>query len=340
MANSVNKALILQYLNKQCTPEENELVERWLQEPGNEVLLDDILSERLQEDMYAAEQGTVAPEKAAQWKAELHRRIGAAETPVRKLRPAVVFRRVAIWAAVFFGIGYYAVYNTGRQRSFNPRIALLQKKNPMGQRASITLTDGSVVLLGADSRLVYPETFNGNTREVTLEGEAFFEINEDPGHPFIVHTGSVQTKVLGTSFRISAFRGSPVTVAVATGKVRVDQLRDTGLVALAVLTPGRQVTWDGNRGNPSVATVNTVNTADIEGWKKARLVFNDRSLEEITAELERWYNVDITFKHPAIAKENITVTLFAAASLEKTLQTLAVGSNFRYKVNGRQITIY
>lgn len=337
MANSVNKALILRFLDKQCTAEETALVEQWLRLPGSDAVLDEILNERLQQDMQAAEQDMVPPEKATAWKAELHRRMGETTTPVRKLRPGIIFRHAAVWAAVLFGIGYYAVYQAGRQRTAKPAMALLQKKNPMGQRASIRLTDGSVVLLGAGSRLVYPETFNGSTREVTLEGEAFFEISENTQQPFIVHTGDVQTKVLGTSFRISAFKGSPVTVAVATGKVRVDQKQGGSLVELAVLTPGRQVTWNGVPGNTSIAAVNV---ADIEGWKSARLVFNNKSLKEVAAELERWYNVNITFERREKAAETITVTLFAAGSLERTLQTLSVGSNFRYRISERQITIY
>lgn len=337
MANSVNKALILRFLDKQCTPEEAALVAQWLRLPGSDAVLDEILNERLQEDMQMVEQDMVSPEKAMAWKAELHRRIGETSTPIRKLRPRGIFRHAAVWAAVLFGIGFYAIYQAGRQRTAKPQMALLQKKNPMGQRASITLTDGSVVLLGADSRLVYPETFNGSTREVTLEGEAFFEISENPQQPFIVHTGDVQTKVLGTSFRISAFKGSPVTVAVATGKVRVDQKQHSGLLELAVLTPGRQVTWNGVPGSTAIAAVNV---ADVEGWKSARLVFNNRSLKEVAAELERWYNVNITFERREKAAETITVTLFAAGSLEKTLQTLSVGSNFRYEISERQITIY
>ncbi len=109
MANSVNKALILRFLDKQCTPDEAALVEQWLRLPGSDAVLDEILSERLQEDMQAAEPATVSPEKAMEWKAGLHQRIGETSAPVRKLQLRAIFRHAAVWAAVLFGVGYYSV---------------------------------------------------------------------------------------------------------------------------------------------------------------------------------------------------------------------------------------
>lgn len=335
MANFVSKALILKYLDNRCTPLEKEQVEQWLQLPGNEQVLDEILTEKLPDDILAGAAVDVAVEKMETWRTTLQQRM-LPPVPKGGRIKKMFFRQVAIWATVLFGIGYYAVQQMGRQRSGIATEALMVKRNAMGQRASITLTDGSVIMLGANSQLTYPETFNGNTREVTLDGEAFFEISEDPLHPFIVHTGDVQTKVLGTSFRISAFSGAPLTVAVATGKVRVDQQRNGGWMELAVLTPGRQVTWNGNANSPVVAAVNA---ADITGWKTGRLVFNNKTLQEVTTELERWYNAAIVFRQPEKAQERITVTLFSGASLEKTLQTLAVGSNFKYTINGKQVII-
>lgn len=335
MANFVSKALILKYLDKRCTPLEKEQVEQWLQLPGNEQVLDEILTEQLSDDMLAGASADVEEEKVEAWKAAVHQRMAPPVLKSGRIKK-MFFRQVAIWATVLFGIGYYAVQQMGRQRSGIAAEALMVKRNAMGQRASITLTDGSVIMLGANSQLTYPETFNGNTREVTLDGEAFFEISEDPLHPFIVHTGEVQTKVLGTSFRISAFSGAPLTVAVATGKVRVDRQRNGGWMELAVLTPGRQVTWNGKEHHSVVAEVNT---ADITGWKTGRLVFNNQTLQEVATALERWYNADISFRQPEKAQERITVTLFSGAPLEKTLQTLAAGSNFKYTVSGKQIII-
>lgn len=317
----MDKKFIQKYLDNQCDKGERESIELFLQQPGSEKLLDEVLTERLPADIETTKQDTAHKER---WKAEIHLRIKKGA----KIRRLPLLRHVAVWGTILFGIGFYSIYHYNRKDN-KLQIVLSEKVNAAGQRAIIKLTDGSVILLGAESKLKYPESFNADTREITLEGEAFFEISNDPSRPFIVHTGDVQTRVLGTSFRISAFSGTPLTVAVATGKVQVEQQKG----ASTVLTPGRQLTL-----SPE-ATVTSVAVADIEGWKKARLTFNNKSLREVATELERWYNVKITFKQHKKEEEHITVVLFASASLDKTLQMLSIGSNFKYTVYNRQVII-
>lgn len=191
------------------------------------------------------------------------------------------------------------------------------QQNKAGQRKVIQLSDGSTIYLGAGSRLQYPEQLTGPTREISLAGEAFFDIVTDPAHPFIIHTGDIATTVLGTSFKIEAFEGQPVTVAVATGKVKVAAQTNGQIKELAVLTSGKQVSWDHRQ-----ATLDNVNAGDVATWHKGRLVFNNQSLQEIAAALERWYDVQISFDRAQKAKEKVTVTLFAASNLNTTLGKL------------------
>jgi ferric-dicitrate binding protein FerR (iron transport regulator) len=98
----------------------------------------------------------------------------------------------------------------------------VKPKDSSSQRQLINLPDGSRVVLNENSKLEYPPDFSNNTREVYLNGEAFFDIVHNPSKPFIVHTGSVSTKVLGTAFNISAYRSQQfVQVTVTRGKVEV-----------------------------------------------------------------------------------------------------------------------
>ncbi|WP_343303452.1 FecR domain-containing protein [Chitinophaga niabensis] len=330
MANSVNKALLEKYLNNTCTPEERARVALFLQEPDGKALLDEFLTERLPADMQATEENTIDTARVANWKAEIQARMEQQQIPEKKVKYLPRLRQVAMWAAILFGVGYYAIHFSNKNGK--QPLALLKKETPFGQRSMITLTDGSTVLLGAGSRFTYPENFTDSIREVTLEGEAFFEVSHNPSKPFIIHTGEIQTRVLGTSFRISAFHGLPVTVAVATGKVRVE-----GLTEMAVLTPGNQLTWHPSDHSAIKATVDV---ADIEGWKKGRIAFNNTKLKDVATELERWYDVKIVFKQLKKAEEGITVTLFASAPLEKTLEVLAAGNGFRYTINKKEIIIH
>ena len=328
MANTVSKALLKKYLDNRCTPSEVAEVESYLQEPGADAILNALLEERLAVDMEESMQGTDNEAQKAVWAEAMRNRMGRSSG-----RTFRIWRYVAAGAAILFGAGVFSLYRINKPKQ--TFVALSQKSNPQGQRALIHLSDGSVILLGADSKLEYPEAFRGDKREISLSGEAFFQIADDPAHPFIVRTGNIETTVLGTSFRISAFNGQPLTVAVATGKVRVDHKEHGQSQELAVLTPGKQVIWADNH-----TSLATVNIADIEGWQKGRLVFNNQSLQAVATELERWYNVKISFKHPKKATEKITVTLFGSMSLDKTLQTLAAGSNFKYTVNDRDVLIY
>ncbi|QJB35179.1 FecR domain-containing protein [Chitinophaga oryzae] len=338
MANTITKALMNKYLDHRCTAEEKLQTAAFIQQPEGQQLLDEVLTERLTADMLLMEQIRVDDQQAEEWKTVLRQRMAVMqeeqEPAIMRPKRLSFLRRAAIWTLLVSALGAIGVHQYRKQHKTNAiALANLEKQNPKGQRAVITLADGSVIHLGADSKLEYPEAFNGPTREITLTGEAFFDISEDPAHPFIVHTGMVQTRVLGTSFKINAFRGTPLTVAVATGKVQVEH----GGNGVAVLTPGQQVTWDPVAQQTAIAEMPV---ADIAGWKNARLAFNNNTLQEVAAVLERWYNVSIRFKQPVTAQKRITVTLSANRPMEETLRVLSTGSRFTYKINNRQITIH
>ncbi|SKA03909.1 ferric-dicitrate binding protein FerR, regulates iron transport through sigma-19 [Chitinophaga eiseniae] len=326
------------YLDHRCTAEEKLRIAAFMQQREGQQLLDEVLTERLTADMLLMEQIRVDDQQAEEWKTTLRQRIAAMqpeqEPVVLRPKRLAFLRRAAIWTLLVSALGTIGVHQYRKQYKTNAiTLANLEKQNPKGRRAVITLADGSVIHLGADSKLEYPEVFNGPTREITLTGEAFFEISEDPTHPFIVHTGTVQTRVLGTSFKINAFKGTPLTVAVATGKVQVEHAGN----GVTVLAPGQQVTWDPVAQQTAIAEMPV---ADIAGWKNARLAFNNNTLQEVAAVLERWYNVSIRFKQPVTAQKRITVTLSANRPMEETLRVLSTGSRFTYKINNRQITIH
>jgi ferric-dicitrate binding protein FerR (iron transport regulator) len=332
MANIVHRALIEKYLDNCCTQEEAALVEAFIAQPEGAAMLDELLSARLPADM---QESMALPEDAArkaQWSAQILERLDADRRRISRMK---MLRYAAVWAALLMGAGFFALYRYGGHSQDMTAQVYQEKRNQMGERAVIRLNDGSVIHLGSDSKLEYPEVFNGTSREIVLTGEAFFEIAEDPAHPFIVHTGNIQTTVLGTSFKIDAFTGCPLSVAVATGKVRVDRKYGNELKQMAVLTPGNEMVWDSHQ-----AKRHTVDISDVEGWKKGRLVFNNATLKEIAVELERTYNVKISFKEQQKQLERLTVTLFVASPLSRTLETLAAGSNFRYSINNNNIIIY
>ena len=217
------------------------------------------------------------------------------------------------------------------------QIAMEEQYNPKGKRTKITLPDGSVVHLGADSRLRYPEQLNANSREVSLEGEAFFEVSHDENRPFIVHTGEVQTQVLGTSFKIEAFKNHQLSVAVATGRVSVDYKEpNRPLKSLAVLTPGRKVSWN-PIDHQSVTT--TLAIEDVSAWKDGTLAFTDVRLDDIAAELERWYNIKLIIKDAEVNAYSLSISVNGNAPINAALDAITGATGLTYKIAQNQITI-
>ena len=133
---------------------------------------------------------------------------------------------VRIWIGVaaslaLFIFAYTYFFTMELSRSSEP-IELVTKTTSKGQKATITLPDGSVLKLNSESSITYPKQFNKNVREVSLNGEAFFEVAGNPKKPFIVSSEGLRTKVLGTSFNINAYKDfSEIAVTVVTGRVEV-----------------------------------------------------------------------------------------------------------------------
>eukprot|EP01133_Synstelium_polycarpum_P002877 gene2877-3303_t len=343
---AANKILIKKYLNKECTAAEKLEVERFLRLEEGELVLQEVLEELLPADMEAFKIAVASEHQSKAWKEKVLGKLGISDDRIEnqqfKRRPYLNY--AAGWAAVVLlaGLAFFGIRSYNNQEN-NKQNAIAQTtfdvvSNGKGKRSRITLSDGSVINLGADSRLKYPKLFRKNSREVELLGEAFFEITKDKTRPFIVHAGNLQTKVLGTSFKIEAFTGQPFSVAVATGKVRVDEFRGQRLLRnMAILSPGNKICRDPSTGQSEILHQDIT---EITSWTRSRLVFNAEKLEQIAKQLERWYDVEIQFLKPELARKKVTVTLMVDRPLNDILQVLSAGGGLHYKINAKKITIY
>lgn len=120
-------------------------------------------------------------------------------------------------------IALFLLYNIPvfTTKSIQPEIALNTIKVPAGQRVEVTLSDGTHIWLNARSEFSYPASFNGNTREVRLKGEAFFDVAKDRNKKFIVNTGRCEVEVLGTQFNVEAYNENEFSTALIQGSVKV-----------------------------------------------------------------------------------------------------------------------
>lgn len=160
---------------------------------------------------------------------------------------------------------------------------------PRGMNKKITLADGTQVWLNAESRLEYPETFEGQERRVVhLKGEAYFEVAKDAAHPFIVETDLLKTQVVGTAFNVRAYSPEDAQVTLVEGSLKVSDVRNKKGI---LMKPGQNATLR-KEGN---FTVNAVEAKAHSSWAEGQFYFDNMELVEIMRELGRWYNINIIF---------------------------------------------
>lgn len=244
--------------------------------------------------------------------------------------------------------------------------AFFEIRTPKGSHTQITLTDGTVVWLNADSKLKYPDKFEGNTRTVYLEGEAFFNVKKDPSHPFIVHTSDVNVKALGTSFNVKAYpKEGSIETTLLTGIVVIEgnkpaenkeKLETVKLLpnqrATFIKTSGKLLLNDheqtelkktstlahsSNREKESIIVTPEVNTELYTSWIDNRLVFENETFESIAYKLERRYGATIVFRDNKIKKYRFSGK-FPEISIDRALNVLQFASPFEYKI--KQDTIF
>lgn len=263
--------------------------------------------------------------------------------PTARVVKIPLWLRVAKYAAVLLviaGMGLYLFIshqNDVQQQTLASVAApkLIEYKTMRGQRATLTLSDGSVITLGPDSKLSYPESFAVNRRDVYLEGEAFFEVAKNPKKPFTVHSYELETRVVGTSFKIDAFRNDPLEVSVVTGKVRVSSLINGQKKQLATMLPGDHIKWYNGQSRTDKREIE-----ESLAWINNKLIFKNQELSKILTALERAYNVTIDSKKLNGANEKLSVTLNGRWPLSRTMNVLAATAGFKYKIEGQRVTVF
>lgn len=170
------------------------------------------------------------------------------------------------------------------------RVRMHRLHIPRGETFKVVLSDGTEVLLNADSRLAYPAVFKGKERVVSLEGEAYFKVAKDAEHPFIVRSGVLRTRVLGTEFNVRNYDSKNACVTLIQGKVEVS---DTCGVQTVAMLPGQSAHF---RTDGTFA-VHEVDLDPYIYWKEGYFYFDSITLVDMMKEIGRWYNVDVEFRN-------------------------------------------
>lgn len=294
-----------------------ELVEKYLDNTCTK-------SEELElEEYYNTYGGQLFPPNTEQrTKRQLYQRIAARiktskEITIRNRRKAVY--RIAATISIL------AILAISSMELFPRKEAqLITITSNLGEKKQVVLPDSSLVTLNSGSSITYPEFFAGETRQVKMDGEAFFEVSHNPDQPFWVTTPILKTKVLGTSFNIRAYTDNPdIKISLATGSIQVSEENNV----LATLKPDEQLLFDKGTGNHLVTKQSTIK--DIS-WLDNIIVLDDHSLEETLRIVERWFNVKLHMLTEDVTNKTISGK-FINPTLEETIESLEL-------LTGAQIT--
>ena len=230
-----------------------------------------------------------------------------------------------------------------------------------GSRSRSLLPDGTTVWLNAGSTLHYENDFNGATREVRLEGEAFFDVVRQPARPFIVHTSGVDIKVLGTAFNVKSYpEDKTVETTLYRGLVQVSretditkkiiELRPNEKLILAKQAAKEEVkmseieTAPVNQA-PASFTISRIDSTKKENerfetaWLYSRLEFRGDSFEELAPKLERWYNVSISFADEKVKSLNFNGS-FEKEDVNQAFKALqAAVPSFSFNIENNEILV-
>ncbi|QJB40007.1 DUF4974 domain-containing protein [Chitinophaga oryzae] len=214
-------------------------------------------------------------------------------------------------------------------------------------RKSVVLPDGSSLVLRKNSRVELAEGFNRENRELTLTGEAFFDVAQDVRKPFLVHTSAFDIKVLGTVFNVSAYTGHPtMEAALFRGKVEITCMQEPA--RKIVLQPNQKLTVaTPETGKTAAAPVLKVVPLDADpvnhkareiAWVRNRLEIENEPLEDIAVKLEKWYGIRIAFADDAVKQYRYSGT-FESETVLKALDALQLSYPFNFKMVNDTIII-
>jgi transmembrane sensor len=322
---------IIRYITGNATAEEAEMVRLWIgQDAENRKEF-----YRLKNIYVLSGEGKKQVDLTSEYQA-LRKRMEPTDGRI------LVFRRILQYAAValFAALATWWVVDRERGKPSETMLTYNEIIVPKGQISEYVFADGTHVWLNSDSRLRFPVNSGLTNREVSLEGEAYFDVARNVKKPFIVHTGAIDVHVLGTSFNIQSYpdMGQTETTLVEGSLEIHNQNREV----LATLKPGEQLTYIQSTRS---ASLERVDTNPYQAWRDGKLIFRDKSLGEIAGSLERWYNVTLIFSDEKIKNYRFTGTILKYKPFDQILQAIRLTTPIRYQIkvlpeSSNEVTLY
>lgn len=224
-------------------------------------------------------------------------------------------------------------YYSQQKEKPNLNLVYVEKKTLAHETVKIMLPDSSMVYLAKSSKLRWPSSFlAASSRTIYLEGEAFFEVTQNPNKPFIVHSGSLITEVLGTSFNITAYAAAnEYRVAVQTGRVSVSSNIAGETQLLDMLTPGKMLRYAIDKQDFETLDIDP---KQANNWLTRHLIFKKASLKEVLTQLAHCYPVEFMLENSVQQDDYQFNATFEKQNIKQIMQQLQLmsGGALTYKI--------
>jgi len=321
-------ALIVGWLDGNLTDAEQSDLLQWMQQSPENVAQVARMKDIWQASLKKAADFAETPKEWDHFKSEVNKRLLE-----KKRKQQNVVRLFSGIAAVLM-IGFIGGYFIAQFAPHKPMY--ITATAPAGSVVQLLLADSTIVYLNAGSQLTYCPESERNTRELTLNGEAWFDVTKDKKSPFVVHTSACDVNVIGTRFNVKAFAAeSQVVTTLEEGEVLLSSAAGFQLASQIELLPGDQAVID---KSTNMVQVKKVETRNFTSWKDNKLMFINMNMKELIVSLERKFGVEIDVSDPDILKYHYTGTL-KNESVFEVMELIKHTLPVDYRIDGQVIRI-
>ncbi len=276
----------------------------------------------------------------------------------KKLRDIAAILIIAILSGIL-------LYTTLSKRAGILQMNFTETIIPFGQKGQVILSDGTKVSLNSGSKIKYPSNFNRNTREVFLEGEAYFEVSHDKNKPFLVHSGKLTVKVLGTSFNIKSYPNEKrIETTLVTGSIKILETNENRNIEVTTLKPNEQAIYNTVSGKISIKQFQTdkkeikltapqkqfdkkiqseekliPQVETVIMWKEQKLIFVDETLEQMVQKLTRWYGKKVLIESESLKNNKYSGKFIYNETIYQVLEVISLTTNLTYYEKNHEIYI-
>lgn len=315
----IYEALLLRYFDGEVTRSEREEIERWI--ASSEA------NKKLAKQIYYLSFATKTVDTLKRTDAQ--NALKEVRGRMRRNRQIQWWqwaqRAAAILAIPLLLSTLYLYYNADGQGE----MSFIEVRTNPGMITSTTLPDGTYVTLNSNSTITYPSRFDGDSRDVRLDGEAYFKVTKDASHPFKVITPhKAIVKVYGTQFNVEAYAtDESITATLVEGSIAMAYENKKNTWAEQEIVPGQEIVYTAKQQHIKVAQ------ADVEvaiSWKDGKLIFRDTPFEEVLRTLSKRFGVEFVVKNPHSFDASFTGVL-GKQRLERILEYISVSSSIKFK---------